>query len=98
MLHCGDPIQYADINTSYWQSHFYACGIHFLNGVWGSAADKHIIKRSNTVLICHGILIDSNTGKRCAVKMEGNALNQVILRRFDDLKITSFENIIEIDL
>ena len=74
------------------------CGIHFLNGVWGSAADKHIIKRSNTVLICHGILIDSNTGKRCAVKMEGNALNQVILRRFDDLKITSFENIIEIDL
>ena len=24
MLHCGDPIQYADINTSYWQSHFYA--------------------------------------------------------------------------
>ena len=26
MLHCGDPIQYADINTSYWQSHFYAFG------------------------------------------------------------------------
>ena len=24
MLHCGDPIQYADINTNYWQSHFYA--------------------------------------------------------------------------
>ena len=24
MLHCSDPIQYADINTSYWQSHFYA--------------------------------------------------------------------------
>ena len=23
---CGDPIQYADINTSYWQSHFYAFG------------------------------------------------------------------------
>lgn len=23
MLHCGDPIQYANINTSYWQSHFY---------------------------------------------------------------------------
>ena len=73
-------------------------GIYFFNGVRGSAADKHIIKRSNTVLICHGILIDSNTGKRCAVKMEGNALNQVILRRFDDPKITSFENIIEIDL
>ena len=26
MLHCGDPIQYADINTSYWQFHFYAFG------------------------------------------------------------------------
>ena len=26
MLHCGDPIQYTDINTSYWQSHFYAFG------------------------------------------------------------------------
>ena len=26
MLHCGDPIQYARLNTSYWQSHFYAYG------------------------------------------------------------------------
>ena len=26
MLHCGDPIQYTAINTSYWQSHFYAFG------------------------------------------------------------------------
>ena len=24
MLHCGDPIGYANLNTSYWQSHFYA--------------------------------------------------------------------------
>lgn len=24
MLHCGNPISYANINTSYWQSHFYA--------------------------------------------------------------------------
>lgn len=23
MLHCGDPIRYVTINTSYWQSHFY---------------------------------------------------------------------------
>lgn len=23
MLHCGSPIQYASVNTSYWQSHFY---------------------------------------------------------------------------
>lgn len=26
MLHCGDPIQYANLNTSYWQAHFYAFG------------------------------------------------------------------------
>ena len=25
-LHCGDPIQYSNLNTSYWQSHFYAYG------------------------------------------------------------------------
>ena len=26
MLHCGDPIQYESIDTSYWQAHFYAFG------------------------------------------------------------------------
>ena len=26
MLHCGDPIQYTSIETSYWQSHFYGFG------------------------------------------------------------------------
>ena len=26
MIHCGDPIQYANINTSYWQQHFMAFG------------------------------------------------------------------------
>ncbi|RST82140.1 peptidase [Blautia sp. SG-772] len=26
MVHCGDPIQYTSINTSYWQSHFYGFG------------------------------------------------------------------------
>lgn len=26
MLHCGDPIRYSNLNTSYWQSHFYAYG------------------------------------------------------------------------
>lgn len=26
MLHCGDPIGYANLNTIYWQSHFYAYG------------------------------------------------------------------------
>lgn len=26
MIHCGDPISYADLNSSYWQSHFYRYG------------------------------------------------------------------------
>ncbi len=26
MIHCGNPIQYASINTSYWQAHFYCFG------------------------------------------------------------------------
>ena len=26
MIHCGDPISYASINSSYWQSHFYSFG------------------------------------------------------------------------
>lgn len=26
LLHCGDPIQYTSLNTSYWQSHLYAYG------------------------------------------------------------------------
>ena len=26
MIHCGDPISYANLNSSYWQSHFYAYG------------------------------------------------------------------------
>ena len=26
MIHCGDPIKYASINTNYWQEHFYAFG------------------------------------------------------------------------
>lgn len=26
MLHCGDPIGYADLGNSYWQAHFYAFG------------------------------------------------------------------------
>lgn len=26
MLHCGDPIGYTNLNSSYWQSHFYAYG------------------------------------------------------------------------
>ena len=26
MLHCGDPIGYANLNTNYWQSHLYAYG------------------------------------------------------------------------
>ena len=26
MIHCGDPISYANLNSSYWQAHFYAYG------------------------------------------------------------------------
>ena len=26
MIHCGDPISYANINSSYWQEHFYGFG------------------------------------------------------------------------
>ena len=26
MIHCGDPIKYANISMSYWQEHFYAFG------------------------------------------------------------------------
>ncbi len=26
MIHCGNPIQYASINSNYWQSHFYTFG------------------------------------------------------------------------
>ena len=26
MLHCGDPIQYSNLNSSYWQAHFFAYG------------------------------------------------------------------------
>ena len=26
MIHCGDPISYANLNSSYWQDHFYAYG------------------------------------------------------------------------
>ena len=26
MIHCGDPISYASIQTNYWQQHFYCFG------------------------------------------------------------------------
>ncbi len=26
MIHCGDPISYANLNSNYWQSHFYRYG------------------------------------------------------------------------
>ena len=26
MIHCGSPISYANVNTTYWQNHFYAYG------------------------------------------------------------------------
>ena len=26
MIHCGSPIQYADIDSNYWRQHFFAIG------------------------------------------------------------------------
>ncbi|MED9976066.1 MAG: NlpC/P60 family protein, partial [Faecalibacterium sp.] len=26
MLHCGDPISYTNLNSKYWQEHFYSYG------------------------------------------------------------------------
>ncbi|MBR0418639.1 MAG: C40 family peptidase [Erysipelotrichaceae bacterium] len=26
MIRCGDPIQYANVNNSYWRQHFYCFG------------------------------------------------------------------------
>jgi hypothetical protein len=26
MIHCGEPISYASIETNYWQQHFYCFG------------------------------------------------------------------------
>ena len=26
MIHCGNPISYANVNTTYWKNHFYAYG------------------------------------------------------------------------
>ena len=73
------------------------CGINFLNGVWGSTTDKHIAEQSDAVFICYGIFINLNTGKGSSVKAKCDTLNPIILRGFDNLKITSFENIIEVD-
>ena len=72
------------------------CGIHFLNGVRRCAADQHIFKGRHTVLIRNGILVHGNTGKRCAVKVKGHALIEVILRGFDNLNISTFERVVEI--
>lgn len=33
MIHCGDPIQFADLTNSYWQEHFFAYG-HFQKQDW----------------------------------------------------------------
>ena len=73
------------------------CCIHFLNGVRRSAADQHIFKGRHTVFIRNGILVHGNAGERCAVKMEGHALIEVILRRFDNLNIATLQRVVEVD-
>ena len=71
--------------------------IHFLDGVRRSAADQHIFKGRHTVFIRNRILVHGNAGERCAVKMEGHALIEVILRRFDDLNIATLQRVVEVD-
>ena len=73
------------------------CGIHFLDGVRRCAADQHIFKGRHTVFIRNCILVHGNTGERCAVKVEGHALIEVILRGFDNLNIATLQRIVEID-
>ena len=73
------------------------CGIYFLDGVRRCTAYQHIFKGSHTVFIRNSILINSNTGKRCAVKMEGHALIEVILRGFNNLNVSTLQRIIEIN-
>ena len=73
------------------------CSIHFLDGVWRCAADQHIFKGRHTVFIRNSILINSNAGERCAVKVEGHALIEVILRGFNNLNVSTLQRIIEIN-
>lgn len=35
MIHCGDPISFADLTSSYWQEHFYAYGHLEKSNFWG---------------------------------------------------------------
>ena len=40
MLHCGDPIGYANLNTSYWQSHFLRLRAFTVTGGFEMATTK----------------------------------------------------------
>ena len=71
--------------------------IHFLDGVRCCAANQHIFKSRHTVFIRNCILIHGNAGERCAVKVEGHALIEVILRGFDDLNIATLQRVVEVD-
>ena len=72
-------------------------GIHFLDGVRRSAADQHIFKGCHAVFIRNRILVHGNAGERCAVKAEGHALIEVILRGFDDLNVSTLQRVVEVD-
>ena len=74
------------------------CCINFFDGIRVKTTNKHIIKSCHTILICYCILINCDTGQRSSVKVECHTLNQVILRRFDYLKVATFENITESNL
>ena len=44
MLHCGDPIGYANLNTSYWQSHFTPTGVYHDWRSFMATGKKHEIQ------------------------------------------------------
>ena len=69
------------------------CGIYFFQRIIG--ADQNILKDRDTVCIGSGIKIDILTGCGFTVKAELHAFIHVILRSFDNLQITSLEDIVK---
>ena len=72
------------------------CCIHFFERIWRASADKHIFECCNTVFVGNCVLINGNACKRSTVKVESHTLYKIIFRGLDNLKITSFENVVEV--
>ena len=54
--------------------------VHFLHGIRCGTGDKDIFKGRHAVCIGCGILVHGNAGKRSAIKVEGYALVEIVLR------------------